>query len=80
MSKRLKRPRDPIELGKTIGDIATKLIDDLMIDNKNKASVEFGILGGSKGGHRRAKNLSPERRSEIARQAALARWKNKGRS
>lgn len=29
---------------------------------------------GKQGGLARAKNMSPERRSEIARQAALARW------
>ncbi len=30
--------------------------------------------GGLKGGKQRAANLSPERRSEIARNAARARW------
>lgn len=36
-----------------------------------------GILGGSKGGLARAKALSAERRSEIARKAAAARWNKK---
>ncbi len=35
------------------------------------------MLDKSKGGYARAASLTPERRSEIARQAALARWKNK---
>lgn len=42
---------------------------------KNPAAVALGKLGGSKGGKIRAKKLSPERRSEIARKAALIRWK-----
>jgi hypothetical protein len=41
---------------------------------KNKAAVRLGILGGRKGGKARAKSLTPERRAEIAKQAAAARW------
>ncbi len=41
---------------------------------KNSAAVALGRLGGKKGGPARAKKLSPERRSEIARKAAAARW------
>lgn len=43
---------------------------------KNQAAVELGRLGGLKGGKIRANNLTPERRSEIAKKAAKARWKN----
>lgn len=35
---------------------------------------EYGKLGGSKGGKRRAAALTAEQRSAIARKAALARW------
>lgn len=38
------------------------------------AARELGRLGGRKGGHARARVLSPARRSEIARKAARARW------
>lgn len=41
---------------------------------KNPAAVALGKLGGSKGGRKRAENLSPERRKSIAQQAAQARW------
>ncbi len=41
---------------------------------KNPAAVALGRLGGLKGGRARADRLSPERRVEIARKAALARW------
>ena len=47
---------------------------------KNPAAVALGKLGGKKGGPARAKALSSERRSEIARAAAKARWtKEKGK-
>ncbi len=42
---------------------------------KNPIAVAFGLLGASKGGKARAKKLSARRRSQIARRAALARWK-----
>jgi len=42
---------------------------------KNPAAVALGKLGGLKGGNARAKKLSAKRRSEIARNAVLARWK-----
>lgn len=44
---------------------------------KNPAAVALGKLGGAKGGKARAEKLTAERRSEIARKAAQARWKNR---
>ena len=44
---------------------------------KNPHAVALGRLGGSKGGKMRAANLTPEKRAEIARKAAQARWKSK---
>ncbi len=40
-------------------------------------AVKMGKLGGLQGGLARAAALSPERRSEIARKAAQARWGTK---
>lgn len=37
-----------------------------------------GKIGGPKGGRARAKRLSAERRREIARKAAQARWARSG--
>ncbi len=34
----------------------------------------MGRRGGLKGGHMRAASLTPERRVEIAKKAAMARW------
>ncbi|QNN20709.1 hypothetical protein HED60_06015 [Planctomycetales bacterium ZRK34] len=41
---------------------------------KDSAGAHLGKLGGLKGGKARAKKLSAERRSKIARKAAAARW------
>ena len=42
---------------------------------KNPFAAALGRLGARKGGEARARVLSPKRRKEIARKAALARWK-----
>jgi hypothetical protein len=47
----------------------------LMQGIKNPAAVMLGRLGGLKGGKARAKSLTKEQRSEIAKNAAKARWK-----
>ena len=44
---------------------------------KNPAAVALGKLGGAKGGSARAKKLTAQRRREIARIAASARWNRK---
>ena len=41
---------------------------------KNPAAVALGRLGGLKSGKVRAANLTSERRTEIAKKAAQARW------
>lgn len=76
--KRLPRPRDPIALGKLIGDIATGQLVDAVEDGKDAGAAELGRLGGLKGGIARAASLTPERRAEIAKQAAASRRKRGG--
>ncbi len=44
-------------------------------EGKNLAAVALGRLGGLKGGPARAKKLTKKQRSEAARKAASARWK-----
>ena len=41
---------------------------------KNAAAVELGRKGGIKGGPARAATLTPEQRSQSARNAVTARW------
>jgi hypothetical protein len=77
-TKRLKRPRDPIQLGKLIGDIATGQIEDRAEDSRNPAAVALGKLGGAKGGRARADKLTPARRHEIAQKAGRKRWSKRG--
>ncbi len=65
-----------------VNQMASNLIDAISGElkpeqperGKNPAAVALGRLGGKKGGLARAKNLSKRRRSEIAKQAAEARW------
>jgi hypothetical protein len=46
-------------------------------NGKNPAAVQLGRLGGQKGGPARARKLTQERRTEIARKAAQTRWANR---
>ena len=70
-----KRPRDPNQLAKLIADIATGEVTETKTDDgKDPAAVALGRKGGLKGGDARAKKLTAERRSEIAKKAAKARW------
>jgi hypothetical protein len=41
---------------------------------KNPAAVQLGRLGGLKGGPARARKLTQQQRSDIARKAARTRW------
>lgn len=68
---RKKRPRDPVQLGKLIVELATGQVEDREDDGKNAARAGAGV----KGGKARARALKPSERSEIASTAAQARWK-----
>jgi hypothetical protein len=71
-----RRPTDANQRAKMVVDIATGEVEDKPEDQgKNPAAVALGRLGGQKGGRSRAAKLTPEERSDIARLAALARWK-----
>jgi hypothetical protein len=78
MQKRSRMPRDLNELAhKTLQiaigeDVEPEPKSD---DGKNPAAVALGKLGGLKGGKARWKGISKKKRSEVARKAALARWK-----
>lgn len=55
-------------------EIADQATQEDQVSEKNPAAVALGRLGGLKGGKARADKLTPERRKEIARRAANARW------
>jgi hypothetical protein len=69
-----KRPRDPNQLAKMVADIATGEAPDSVSPKKRAVTVR-GKSGGLTGGKARAKSLTPEQRTDIARIAAEARWK-----
>jgi hypothetical protein len=79
---RAKRPSDPMQLAKQIGDIATGQTDNKPMLDPSKDDIRrvmsmLGKIGGPKGGQARAESLSKARRKAIARTAAQARWKKK---
>lgn len=86
-SSRPKRPRDVNQLAKALVDLSTgQAATDPASEpveakppehEKNPAAVSLGRRGGLKGGKARAESLTPEKRSEIARKAAAARWEHK---
>ena len=65
-----------------LNQLAKRIVDEATDDaspiepkpEKNKAAQELGRLGGLKGGAARAKKLTAQERSEIAKKAAKARW------
>ena len=71
-------PRDVNQRAKATLDLLTGDAQPAPEPVKDAIAVERGRLGGVKGGKARADALTPERRSEIARKAAAARWGNNG--
>lgn len=75
-SSKPKRPRDTNQLAKFITDLATGEVELPKTDEgKDPAAVALGRKGGLKGGAARAKSLPSNRRTEIAKKAATARWR-----
>ena len=68
-----KRPADVIGNAVKVMRIATgEEAEEFDDDGKDPAAKALG----AKGGKARAEKLTPERRSEIARESARKRWKN----
>ncbi len=72
MPERSSKERTPEDINILAARIVEGTINDS--EGKNLAAVVLGRLGGKKGGHARAEKLTAERRSEIAKKAAQARW------
>lgn len=70
MAKQSKKPADLNRLAAAIVGDAT----DETPRGPESQQARAGRTGGLKGGKKRAERLSKERRSEIARSAAEARW------
>ncbi len=68
-----KRPADVIGNAVRVMEIATGQREeeyDAADEGKDRAAAELG----RRGGRARAERMTPERRAEIARKAALGRW------
>jgi hypothetical protein len=69
-----RRPGDVIGCAVTVGRIATGDVEEI-------PAIKSGrVKSGKAGAEARASKLSPERRTEVARKAADARWRGKGES
>lgn len=78
MDKKRTNPRK--DINETAFSIVQQAIGEAApeVSTKDQAAVESGRRGGLKGGKERAKKLTAEERSEIARKAAEARWTKTG--
>ena len=64
-----KRPAD-------VNRLAQSIVEDAVSDEPEEPEAEEprGRAGGLKGGRARAESLDADKRSEIARRGAIARW------
>ncbi len=80
MKRSSKMPKDPNQLAAEVVRLSTE-----ETPQKPSASIvsaylaQIGRAGGLKGGRARADKLSSERKTEIAKKAARARWKTNKR-
>ena len=77
-----RRTPDENELAKSIVDELTAdepIAEDAPLPEnvRHLIAVALGRRGGLKGGKARAEKLSAQKRTEIAKKAAQARWKKK---
>lgn len=74
------RPKRRKQGPEDVAETAFRVFEDFLTEAdpppaKNEALAEAGRRGGLKGGNIRAAQLTPERRREIAKKAAAARWR-----
>lgn len=80
-----KRPGEKRDFMQVAREIVEQAIGEQMdgspleksVDSRDSRYVALGSAGGKKGGNARAKSLSAERRSAIAKKGAKARWKRR---
>lgn len=70
-----KRPRDFSQAAKLVIDVATGQVEDRPQTPEERGKDPAAAALGRKGGHARARTMTPKRRAEIARKAAKSRWK-----
>ena len=80
MIRHKKGELEPSDQGKVATDVAEETSENgptAQESTKNPHAVALGRLGGKKSGKARLEKITPERRKEIARIAAKARWSKK---
>lgn len=81
MRKRSSKRTPPKDINQLAASILAQAVGEpgplVPTGKKNPAAVTLGRLGGLKGGKARADKLSAMKRTEIALQAARARWDKK---
>ena len=79
MPKRKSKP-DVVQNARRVFDEALASVETTTVSASMVSLVmaEMGRRGGRIGGKRRLVTMTPERRQEIGRQAALKRWGSKG--
>ena len=70
MARQPARPRDPNQLGKLLVNIGFSEAEGHVPTPEDEGKDPAAVALGREGGGARAKNMPPERRAEIARNAA----------
>lgn len=75
----IREIHDALHEGESAEDLAGRVWPRVVaiVSETTNAAAELGRRGGKKGGKARAAKLSDERKTEIARKAARARWDRK---
>ncbi len=74
--KHPKRPRDFSQAAKLVIDVATGQVEDREPTPEEQGKDPAAAALGQKGGAARARALSGQKRSEIAKKAAESRWRS----
>ena len=69
-----KRPADVVGCAVMVAKIATGEIEEQYDTPESRGKDPAAAALGRKGGKARAERMTPERRAEIAKAAAVARW------
>lgn len=82
-SSKKRRPKNEdeaqaaVRVMETIAEKSEADSEPVITDEMRAAAAAFGRIGGKIGGPARAAKLSAKKRTEIAKKAAAARWKQK---
>lgn len=76
-SKTPRKREDAVQAARRVVDAVIEKTERVVDPAVSAAASALSKLGASKGGEARAKSLTAKKRSEIAKKAAQARWKQR---